>query len=118
MLLVVRYVLRFWGTVAKKRRDLVLENIALRHQLEVLTRTRRQPPLQPGDRLLWSSLSRVWPDWRQHIVIVQPDTVVRWHRTAWRRYWRWRSRGPGRGRPRIDAEVAAEIQRMTKENPR
>ena len=118
MLVVVRYVLRFWGTVARERRDLVLENIALRHQLEVLTRTRRRPPLQPGDRLLWSSLSRVWPDWRQHVAIVQPDTVVRWHRSAWRRYWTWRSRGPRRGRPRIDAEIAAQIRRMTKENPR
>ena len=61
MLLVVRYVLRFWGTVARERRDLALENIALRHQLEVLMRTRRRPPLRPADRLLWSSLSRVWP---------------------------------------------------------
>ncbi len=61
MLLVVRYVLRFWGTLAGERRDLMLENIALRHQIEVLTRTRRRPPLLPADRLLWSSLARVWP---------------------------------------------------------
>ena len=66
MLLVVRYVLRFWGMVARERRDLVLENIALRHQLEVLTRTRRRPPLQPADRLFWSSLAHVWPGWRPH----------------------------------------------------
>ena len=118
MLLVVKYVLRFWGTVARERRDLVLENIALRHQIEVLTRTRRRPALQPADRLLWSSLHRVWPVWRLHVVIVQPDTVVRWHRSAWRRYWTWRSRGPKRGRPRVDAEVAAQIRSMTKQNPR
>ena len=110
MLVVVRYVLRFWGAVARERRELVLENIALRHQLEVLTRTRRRPLLHSVDRLLWS--------WRQHVVIVRPDTVVRWHRTAWRRYWTWRSRAPTRGRPRIDAEVAAAIRRMTTENPR
>jgi len=48
MLLVARYVLRFWGTIARERRDLMLENLALRHQLEVLTRTRRRPPLQAG----------------------------------------------------------------------
>ena len=118
MLLVLRYVLRVWGRIAPQQRDLVLENIALRHQLEVLTRARRRPALQPGDRLLWSLLSRVWPAWRQHLVIVQPDTVVRWHRAGWRRYWKWRSRAPRRGRPRIDAEIAAEIRRMTTENPR
>ena len=51
-------------------------------------------------------------------MIVQPDTVVHWHRTAWRRYWRWKSRGGKRGRPRIEAELAALIRRMTRENPR
>ncbi len=61
----------------RPRRDLVLENLALRHQLEVLTRNSRRPMLQPADRLLWSWLSRLWPDWRRHIVIVRPDTVVR-----------------------------------------
>jgi hypothetical protein len=58
MRLVARYVLRFWGMVARKRRDLMLENIALRRQ-SGQTRTRRRPPLQPADRLLWSSLARV-----------------------------------------------------------
>lgn len=118
MLLVVRYVQRFWGTVARERRDLVLENIALRHQMEILTRTRRRSALQPAGRPLWSSLARVWPDWRCHVVIVHPDTVACWHRTAWRRYWKWRSRGPRPGRPRIDAAVAALIRQITRENPR
>ena len=118
MLLMVRYVLRFWGTVARERRELVLENIALRHQLEVLTRTRRRPTLHPADRLLWSWRARVWPSWRQHVVIVRPDTVVRWHRSAWRRYWTWKSRRRRPGRPRIDSEIAATIRRMTTENPR
>ena len=63
-------------------------------------------------------LARTWPDWRQHLVIVQPDTVVRWHRSAWRRYWTWRSRRARRGRPRIAGEVAAAIRQMTTENPR
>ena len=118
MLLVFRYLLLALGVAVRARRDLALENIALRHQLEVLTRTRRRPPLQSADRLFWSSLARVWPGWRPHLLIVQPDTVVRWHRSAWRRYWTWRSRGPRPGRPRIDAEVATLIRRMTEENPR
>jgi hypothetical protein len=84
MLLLVRYVLRFLVVVARERPGLVLENIALHHQIEVLTRTRRRAPLRPEDRLLWSLLARTWPDWRLHLVIVQPDTVIRWQRSAWR----------------------------------
>ena len=86
-----RYTLAALRAAARDRRELSLENIALRHQVEVLTRSRNRPQLRPADRLLWSSLSRVWPRWRRHLVIVQPDTVVRWHRTQWRRYWRWKS---------------------------
>lgn len=86
MLLVFRYALAAFSVAARDRRELALENIALRHQLEVVSRSRRRPQLRPGDRLLWSWLSRVWPAWRHHVVIVQPDTVVRWHCTAWRRY--------------------------------
>ena len=82
MWLVFRYALAAVRAVARERRELALENIALRHPIEVLTRNRRRPQLQPADRLLWSSLSRMWPSWRRHIVIVQPDTVVRWHRTC------------------------------------
>ena len=118
MWLVFRYALAAVRAVARERRELALENIALRHQIEVLTRNRRRPQLQPADRLLWSSLSRMWPSWRRHIVIVQPDTVVRWHRTVWRRYWRWKSRGGRRGRPRIEPELTELIRRMTQENPR
>ena len=83
----------------------------------MLTRTKRRPALRFGDRLLWMSLSRSWSSWRTHLGIVQPDTVVRWHRAGWRRYWRWRSHPERRGRPRIDSAIAAEIRRMTEENP-
>jgi putative transposase len=93
MLLVLKYALTALRAAARDRRELALENLALRHQVEVLTRSHPRPRLSPADRLLWSSLSRMWRTWRQHLVIVQPDTVVRWHRTAWRRYWTWKSRG-------------------------
>jgi len=118
MLLAVRFFARFCRTLVRDRGDLALENLALRHQLEVLMRTQRRPALRPADRRLWSSLARLWPDWRRHVVIVQPATVVRWHRTAWRRYWTWRSRGPRHGRPRIDTEVIELIRGMTRKNPR
>jgi hypothetical protein len=87
----------------------VIENLALRHQIQVLTRTQRRTAPSSGDRLLWMSLSRAWPAWRKHLAIVQPDTVVRWHRAGWRRYWRWRSHPERRGRPRIDPNIAATI---------
>lgn len=77
MLLVLVFVLRLWSRIAGEQRDLVLENLALRHQLHVLARARRRSALSSGDRLLWMSLSRSWPAWRRHLAIVQPDTVVR-----------------------------------------
>ena len=118
MLLVLRYAVTALRAAARERRELALENVALRHQIEVLTRSRPRPHVCPADRLLWSSLIRLLPGWRRHLVIVQPDTVVRWHRTAWRRYWTWKSRGSKRGRPRIEPQLAELIRRMTRENPR
>lgn len=102
----------------RSRRDLVLENLALRQQLLVLTRSSRRVKLKPADRLFWSWLARRLTSWRSTIAIVQPDTVVRWHRTAWRRYWTWKSRRVGPGRPRLAPELRALIQRLARENPR
>ena len=100
------------------RRDLLIENLALRQQLAVYTRQSRRPQLRHADRRFWSLLARSWSEWRSTLVLVQPDTVVRWHRTAWRRYWTWKSRGRGRGRPRIDAELRELMLRIARENPR
>ena len=99
----------------KSRQRLVLENIALRHQIEVLQRNGKRPRLRPSDRALWALLSRLLPDWRQHLSIVQPDTVIRWHRKGWRLYWRWRSK-PGGGRPKVSVEIRTLISRMSREN--
>ncbi len=70
----------------KSRRSLALENLALRHQLDVLQRTRKPQHLTNRDRVLWIVLSRLWPDWRESLAIVQPKTVVAWHRKGWRLY--------------------------------
>ena len=99
------------------RRDLVLENLALRHQLAVCARPRR-PHLREADRRFWSSLAKSWTGWREALALVQPETVVRWHRTAWRRYWTWKGQRRGRGRPRVSLEVKALIRRIASENPR
>jgi hypothetical protein len=96
-------------------RSLVLENLALRHQLDVLQRNTKTPRLRNRDRILWVILSRCWPDWRGSLAIVKPKTVVAWHRKGWRLYWRWKSRG--RGRPSVPAEVRHLIRRMSRENP-
>jgi len=88
----------------RSRRGLMLENLALRHQLGVLARSARRPRLQPSDRLLWIVLRRLWADWKQALVLVQPATVVRWHREGFRRFWRRRSaRRPGR--PGLDPAI-------------
>jgi transposase InsO family protein len=103
----------------RQRGDLITENLLLRHQLAVLTRpTRRRPRVRFRrlDKLLWVLVRRVRRDWRRHLVVVTPDTVVRWPRAGWRVYWRWRSRAPV-GRPRLSAEVRALIARMSQENP-
>ena len=70
---------------------IALENLALRHQLAVLQRSVRRPRLSRWDRVLWVWLSRVWVGWRASLVIVQPATVLAWHRQGFQLYWRWRS---------------------------
>ena len=107
-----------WSVVSalKSQRDLTLENVALRHQLMVLRRQPGRLRLKDRDRLLWVWLRRVWPGWHRALVLVQPATVVNWHRNGFRAYWRWKSRTNG-GRPRIDREVRELIRDMWNSNP-
>ena len=102
----------------RSKHDLLLENRALRPQLAVLTRQRACTRTKPADRLFWSWRSRYWPGWRSTLVMVQPETVIRWHCTAWRRYWTWKSRARHPGRPRISKELQGLIARIATENPR
>ena len=90
-------------SVLRCRRDLALENLALRQRLAVLKQGHSRPRLTRGGRTFWVLASRLWPGWRGVLHVVQPDTVVRWHRQGFRYYWRWKSRR--RGRPKIDLEV-------------
>ena len=70
----------------KARRELALENLALRQQLAVLRRHAQRPKLSRADRAFWVVLARVWPEWRTALVIVQPATVIRWHRKGFALY--------------------------------
>jgi hypothetical protein len=102
----------------KTRTSLLLESIALRHQIAVLERSRtRRPCFRRLDRLFWILLSRWWSDWRESLVIVQPETVLRWRRSGWAAMWRYRARGRWRGgRPRVSGEIRGLIARMVREN--
>ena len=73
----------------RSRRDLVFENIVLRQQLAVLKRRRPRPSLSAFDKLFWIAVRRFWPEWKQALIVVTPETVVRWHRAGFQMYWRW-----------------------------
>ncbi len=98
------------------QRALAIENLALRHQLLVLHRAARRPRLRASDRALWVLLSRLWSGWRDSLIVVQPETVIRWHREGFRLYWRWKSRSKGSGRPRVPTDVRDLIRQMSKAN--
>ncbi|MBW2241247.1 MAG: transposase [Deltaproteobacteria bacterium] len=99
----------------RSRNDQAIVELALRQQLAIYTVKRPRPRLTRADRAFWVLLSRVWPRWREALFIVQPETVVRWHRKGFRLYWRSISkRGPGR--PRISLELQALIRRFATEN--
>ncbi len=100
----------------KSRGALVLENLALRHQLLMLERRGTRPSVLDRDRWLWIALFRFWKHWRSALIVLQPETIVRWHRRGFRAYWAFKSRPRG-GRPRVDPEVRRLIRHMWSANP-
>lgn len=99
------------------RTGLAAENLALRQQLSVLEHTVKRPKLRPRDRRFWVWLSRLWPNWRSVLRIVQPDTVIKWHKMGFKLYWRWKSKPLKAGRPPIDTEIRDLIGQMARQNP-
>jgi hypothetical protein len=104
--------------VFRSREDLVLENLALRQQLVALHARRPRRRLAVGHKLFWVGLRRLWSRWRDPLILVTPRTVVRWHRTGFRLYWKWlsRARATGGRRP-VSKEIRALIFQMVAENP-
>ncbi len=100
----------------QSRAALVAENLALRHQILILQRSVKRPRLHRRDRIFWVWLSRLWRGSRSSLIVVQPETVIRWHRQGFRLYWRWKSRSRC-GRPKLDAEIRALIRPMSRDNP-
>jgi len=103
-----------WSKI-KITANLAAENIALRQQLAVMKRTNKRPKIRMTDRLFWVLLSRIWHPWSKSLVIVKPDTVVRWHRKGFKLFWKFKSKGPGR--PRTDLEIRKLVRKMAKANP-
>jgi hypothetical protein len=117
MLTALFVILRSIGLICRGHRAVALENLALRQQLAALTRTIKRPELRTRDRLFWILLSKAWPEWRTALIIVQPDTVVRWHRQWLRRQWALGSRRSCPGRPNTDVAVRTLVGTMAAANP-
>jgi len=116
---VVALLMSLLGTlrsVFRTRAELALENLALRQQLANLRHTSGRPRIRMADRAFWLAISRLWSRWADVLVIVKPDTVVRWHRAGFRLFWRWKSRSRDPAESDISAEVKALIRQMAEAN--
>ena len=110
--------LRALVSVFRNRADLVLEILALRQQLAAFALSGRRPRITSADRWFWIVLRRRWARWSDVLIFVKPETVIRWHRAGFRRYWTWLSRRHRRpGRPPTDRSIRDLIRRMATENP-
>src|SRR5262245_44234301 len=117
MIALLWFLLTLFASPLKSKSRLEAENAALRYQLIVLRRKMRgRIRLTNGDRLFFIQLYRWFPSVLKVITVIRSETLVRWHRAGFRRYWCWKSRLVG-GRPQINAELRALIRRMSIENP-
>lgn len=118
MIRILRVITATSGKILRSRRDLLLENLALRQQLAVLAKKPPRPRPSLTDKLFWVALRRLWSGWRRALLIVEPSTVVRWHREGFMLYWKWISRYRVRaGRKPLSKELRELIFRMVAENP-
>src|SRR3954468_6695292 len=119
MPLLLLFVFRFLRLLLSGHQAVALENAALRMQIAAFQRKRKRPLLSTLDRVFWITLRSLWDDWRKPLLYVQPDTVVRWQRERFRRFWARLSKPQrqGRGRPRTAAELRRLIAQMVAANP-
>ncbi|MEE9297125.1 MAG: integrase, partial [Phycisphaerae bacterium] len=113
----LRFLLLLIRGVFLDRAELAVENLALRQQLAARQHKSKRPRLRKRDRIFWAILSQIWPNWRSALLIVQPDTVARWHRSGFKLFRRCKSRAGKVGRPKIELEIRRLIRRMSRENP-
>jgi hypothetical protein len=116
MLAILHLLVMLVADIFKSRRRLEAENLFLRHQLNIALR--QAPPrlrLRGSDRALLVWMTRLWPSLIGAAQVVEPETILRWHRAGWKAFWRWKSRKRA-GRPKIDRGLRDLIRRMSKEN--
>jgi putative transposase len=99
----------------RSKSELVAENALLRQQLIVLRRQVKRPACAKTDRMLLVLLARMVRTWKQALFIVQPETLLRWHRQGFRLYWKYKSRAAA-PKPKIAAETVALIKEMARDN--
>ena len=117
LLEIVRLVLGFLGSWFRSQNNLALENLALRQQLATFKQNRPRPKISCFDRGFWVLLRRIWSKWINTLIIVKPETVVKWHRQGFKLYWNAISkRGNRRGRPRVSIEIRELIRSIALEN--
>ncbi len=113
--LVLKLLIWSLRALLKSSDSLVIENLALRQQLAAYDRCQKRVHVKPQERIFWVALSKAWASWRSALIMVKPATVIAWHRRGFQRYWRWRSRKPGR--PPIPMEHIALIRRISSDHP-
>jgi putative transposase len=101
--------------LARSKSELVAENALLRHQVIILRRQVKRPACTKTDRLLLVLLARIVSTWKQALFIVQPETLLRWHRQGFKLFWKYKSRAASL-KPRISQETVALIQEMARDN--
>src|SRR6266699_1260373 len=117
----LRFLKLCFGTLVRllrSRQSLLLDNLALRQQLVALKRRHPRPSLDTLDRLFWVVAQRAWDGWKRSLIIVTPETVIRWHRAGFRLYWRLISKTRRQvGGRQTSKEIRDFIFRMVAENP-
>jgi putative transposase len=113
----LKAVVLFLRAILVTKACMAFEKLAMRQQLAVQSQSVKRPKLHVRDRFFWLCLSQLWPNWRDALIIVQPETVIKWHPMRFRLYWRWKSNADKAGRPCIEHEIRSLIRRMSRENP-
>jgi hypothetical protein len=111
----VLLIFRFLRLLFKTRIELILENLMLRQQLNIYKRTNKKPKIANIDRIILVWISKIFSKWKSALIVVKVETLIGWHKKAFKLYWRWKSRKVGR--PNIDWELIKLIRMLQKENP-
>ena len=115
----IRLIFAFIKAIFKSKASLTLELLAKDQQLATYNQNQPRPQLKNSDRLYRIIMKIIWLDWKNHVKIITPETVISWRRKGFKKYWAWKSKvySRKRGRPPITQEVKDLIYKLSKENP-